>query len=190
MTRRDTTVRPPQSCEWFKAQLAPYCASELEPAEGEALEIHLSACAECSAEWQRERHLRSSLGDLSLVTCPDRVTRAILAEIEDVQAPSTRYPNLSRQWTTWSGLVAAAVAVFLLTVNPWSGPVDPKPGPEFSPQEIATARKEARASLALAATILSRTEKSTFQEVFGQTLPESLTRSIKTLMTPPEGGQG
>jgi anti-sigma factor RsiW len=187
MTGRDNTVRPLRSCEGFEVQLAPYCASELDPQEIEELEIHLASCSECAAELQRERHLRATMGEMPVVPCPDRVTEATLAEIEGERTPQ---PELGRRWTTWTGLVAAVLALALLASSPWQNAGGPDQAETYTAQEIAQARADARASLILTAAILNMTEKSTVKEVFGLTLPKTLNRSIKTLMTTPEGGQG
>lgn len=191
MNRRDQSPPPLATCEWTAAQLAPYCAGELEAGKTEQVDIHLECCPACRAELAREQDLRNTLSHLPLVECPARVTAAILEETQfdgAPPAPAVRV-SLARQWTSYLGWAAAAAAAFLIV---WSTdrPVEKSGQGNFTAQEITTARQEARASLLLTATILNRTERSTVKEVFGQTLPASLSRSIKTIMTSPEGGQG
>nr|MEE4269110.1 zf-HC2 domain-containing protein [Candidatus Krumholzibacteria bacterium] len=182
------------ACEAVVAELAPYCAGELDRTETAGVEDHLDICPECRAELQRERHLRAALSGLPLVACPQRVTDNILREIEATEIPDGHTARrFGKNWVAISGWATAAAVAALLVFSGWPQGQDPRTPPqgsEYSAEDIALARRQAAASLRLAAVILNQTERSTVQEVFGQALPTSLTRSIKVLVTPPEGGQG
>ncbi len=182
------------ACESLAVELASYSAGELDQAEVTRVQDHLEICPECRAELQRERHLRAALSGLPLVTCPPRVTDNILQEIgaaETQDVPRSRPFN--QKWWAISGWATAAAVAALLMFGGWPqkevSQVSPQ-GSEYSAEDIALARQQAAASLRLAAVILNHTERSTVQEVFGQALPTSLTRTLKIIVTPPEGGQG
>jgi anti-sigma factor RsiW len=193
MNTRNPENRPqPESCTATEMLLAEYCAGDLEFAQNKLVEDHLDACPACRAELSRERFLRGHLEELPLASCPDRVTRAIMAEV-DGNGSGTREPALpepSRRWAGWiGGLAAAAAALLLLVGTPGQDPV-PGMAPRYTPEEIAAARQDLQRSLLLTARILDRTERSTVKEVFGRTLPESLNQSLKSIITPAEGEQG
>jgi anti-sigma factor RsiW len=182
------------ACEVIAAELASYCAGELDRTEAASIEDHLVICPECRAELQRERHLRVALSGLPLVACPQRVTDNIMREIDATEILDEPTPRRSgKNWVAISGWATAAAVAVLLVFSGWpqgNAPQVPPQDSEYSAEDIALARQQAAASLRLAAAILNQTERSTVQEVFGQALPTSLTRSIKVLVTPPEGGQG
>ena len=186
-----------ERCAGTEILLTEYCAGELDLAEAALVESHLQQCSACRAERDRELYLREILATLPVVSCPTRVTDAILAKID--QEPSIGEGGrsgapLSRRWPSFVGWAAAAAALVLLL----SSPRDPGRSaseiqtvqPQYSAAEVQAARQDLKRGLLLAARIIDHTERSTVKEVFGHTLPESLTRSIKTLMTTPEGGQG
>jgi anti-sigma factor RsiW len=198
MTGRMETNRPENGqCAAVEILLAEYRGGELDRAEAQLVEDHLGQCRACRAELARELHLSDSLGSLPLVKCPQRVTDAILAVVDETESiPAARPvdPPLSRRWTTFVGLAAAAAALVLMLAGPLdNGQPDQKSRAGesvYTQAEVDAARADLKRSLQLTARIINQTERSTVKEVFGHTLPESLTRSIKTLMTTPEGGQG
>ncbi|MBU0742381.1 hypothetical protein KJ554_08555, partial [bacterium] len=97
-------------------------------------------------------------------------------------------------WRRAVGALAAAAAVLALVfAAPWRdrpGGTDVAGAGGWSEQEIRIARGEIRLSLALAARIIEKTERRTVDEVFGHRLPGAVTRSVKTLTSSLEGGQG
>lgn len=188
------TTRP-GNCSEYQIMMASYVGDELDEKATAQLEEHLNHCSECRAELARENQLRQTLAQMPLEVCPQRVTRKILEQIEGPESPQEKprpIPNLHRQWTSYTGWVAAAAAVFLLVVNPWAenAPSPESARPQYTAQEIQAARQDLKYSLRLTAAIIKDTERSTVKEVFGNKLSQSLSRSIKTLMTTPEGGQG
>ena len=175
------------SCAAIEILLAEYEAGELDQVESSLVSAHLEICCECRAELAREKFLRGTLSDLPLVTCPQRVTDGIMAEVEarpDSASPDRR----ARRLNPILGWAAAAAAVVLLMTSPMVQ--NRNAAPEFTPEEIQSASQDAQRGLMIAIRVLNQTERSTVKEVFGQTLPESLSRSIKTIINTPEGGQG
>ena len=174
-------------CAAIEILLAEFEAGELDQAEANLVSAHLEICAECRAELAREKFLRGTLSDLPLVACPQRVTENILATVGSRPESAEPKPR-PRRLNPILGWAAAAAAVVLVMTSPL---VKDRPSsPEFTPQEIQTARQDAQRGLLMAVRVLNQTERSTVKEVFGQTLPESLSRSIKTIINTPEGGQG
>lgn len=182
------------SCAAVEILLTEYEARELDPAEVAVVETHLETCAECRAELAREKFLRGTLADLPVVPCPQKVTAKIMAATQD-QAESAEPQPESRRLGRVLSWAAAAAAVVLIMTSPMVGDRSSHdPGQlavhEFTPEEIQAARQDAQRGLLLTARILNRTERATVKEVFGHTLPESLSRPIKSLINTPEGGQG
>ena len=135
------------------------------------------------------------MADLPLASCPEQVTEKIMAAIGNKSTAAVSPAGKSRRLNPILGWAAAAAAAVLIVTSPLvsdrSGNTpDQVAVPEFTPEEIQAARLDAERGLLLAARILSRTERSTVKEVFGQTLPESLSRSIKSIINTPEGEQG
>ena len=190
------------ACTAIEILLASHVSGELDLAEKSLVEDHLACCQLCQAELAREIYLRQTLETLPLVKCPPRVTRSLLQEIDHPEANpmnSGAKNSLSRQWTSYLGWAAAAAAVVLLVINPLgSKPEDPANAAKtevaaaesYSPEEIAAAKEDLKRGLLLTAAIINRTERSTVKEVFGEALPNSISRTLKTIMTTPEGEQG
>lgn len=192
----DTNQKRHDRCSGIELLLTEYSAGELDHNQVVVVESHLENCAECRAELAREIYLRGSLADLPVVPCPDRVTESLLDVIDgkvDQPVVASAKPSLSRHWTSFVGWAAAAAAVILILTNPLDTvqtTTDPAAQPQWSEAEIRAARQDLKRSLLLTARYLDHTERSTVKEVFGQTLPESISRSLKTLLITPEGGQG
>lgn len=186
-----------ERCTAVAIQLTEYCAGELDPQEAAPVREHLALCSACRNELAREQALRQELAGLPLVRCPAHLARRLQA-VATGESDAQR-PDLLHRWSSLVGAVAAAAAVaLLLWGNPQAsrqdlGPVTATASVQdqvWTKAEIASAREELRLGLLLTARILDQTERSTVKEVLGRTLPRTVNRSLKTLMTPPEGGQG
>lgn len=175
-------------CERASERLADYAAGSLDAARRADLERHLAGCAACRDELARERALRDVLSSMPRLRCPDRVSEAILAEVEGPAAPRGRIFRFAGWRRAAAGAVAAAAALVLLL----AGPLGERDTGEraWSEEEILTARAEVRYGLALAARIIGDTEKKTMGQVFGERLPDALDETMKALTTLLEGGQG
>ena len=188
-------------CLEIELILADYADGCLNAAEHEGVTRHLDRCPACRAELGRELHLRGELGSLPVEKCPEQVTDRILAALdaESRQQPTQAEPGPAPRWNgrlrTWG---AAAVAVAATVVFLVTGPLSRAPGPQeldtehspYSEAEIKLAKAELTQGLLLTLQHLDRSERAAVKEVFGRALPASFKRSLKTVITPPEGGQG
>jgi len=183
------------SCAGIVDRLAGYVAEDLEAHEVAEVERHLAVCEDCRGELAAEKTLRESLGTLPVVRCPDRVSETILAGVDasgDGNATARRrvVPFGWRRATV--GLAAAAAVLALFLVGPLGDRTDHTElaANTWTEQELASARSDILATLALTAEIINRTERKTVDEVFGRHLPGAVSSSIKTLTAYLEGGQG
>ncbi len=185
-------------CDRIEILLTSYAAGDLGPDEHAEVERHLVACQGCRGELLRERTLRDTLASMPLIPCPDRVTDAVMAAVdadENRARAAIRRIGFHGRRRAAVGMLAAAAVLALVFVVPSSeraivDPVAETSEQTWSEEEILTARGEVRFTLALAARIIEKTEKSTISEVFGQRLPGVVTKSVKTLASSLEGGQG
>jgi anti-sigma factor RsiW len=171
-----------RDCDFCEIHLTAYAAGELGATDCDVLEAHLADCADCRAELAREEELRGLLHGLPAATCPDRVARSLqdrLALDHDGATVGTGFRRRLRAGV--AGLVAAALAGLLLV------PVlrhDPVPVPAagdatYTAAEIARARREVVAVLALTADVLARSRERTMTDVFGDRLPDAVSGSLR-----------
>jgi anti-sigma factor RsiW len=210
----DKHSRSVHSCLDCELLLPDYADGGLDCRIHEQVADHLDSCAACRAELGRELHLRGELGSLPVESCPDTVTARIMAAIaeeedEGAREDWARSADRSRPWarlTPYLGWAAAAAAAAVLIWGPGPDslfttngvPAGQPPamalsaGEEsvYTADEIAAAREELAQGLVLTMQYLDRTERSTLKEVFGKTLPRSLTSTLKTVINTPEGEQG
>ena len=175
-------------CREIELQLAEYAADELAPSAANLVADHLVCCRPCRAELARERALLGTLADLPLVACPDRVTTAILAAIE---TEPTRAPWYRLTWNrpAMTGLAAALALVILVPLGWHQYTRNPREDQVYSREEIQAARRDATAALLLATRVIDRGERQTARRL-GNSLPETLTKTLKTITARGEGGQG
>jgi len=187
-----------RDCERIEILLTPYAAGDLAPDACAEVERHLAVCRGCRDELDRERTLRDTLTAMPMIPCPDRVTDEVMAIVESDEDRG-RAVIFRAGFNGWRraavGLVAAAAVLALIFVAPWSesptaDPLADQGDRTWSDEEIRTARGELRYTLALAARIIEESEKSTISEVFGRQLPGVVTKSVKTVTSSLEGGQG
>ncbi len=204
MTPDTSSLSSGSSCLDFELHLAEYAEGSLSAHQHDLVADHLDHCPMCRAELGRELHLRGELGSLPVEECPARVTRNLLTLVEAEEGPASA--PIRPRTATWRrinpflGWAAAAAAAAVLIWAPLQGGSEAErqaearlattAPAEYSPQEIKAARADLARSLLLTMQVLDRSERSTVKEVFGRTLPRSLSRSLKTVITPPEGGQG
>ena len=169
-------------CHEIQLQLTEYAGGDLLPAEAAEVARHLDGCPACRRELALENSLRTTLGSLPRVTCPEGVGRA--------DEEPTSHPI--RRWTRWpvgAGLVAAASLAALLIGGLIDRSVDPDPAAPWSAREIAAAREDMLYTLALTAEVLERTQREAVVDVFGDRLPGALNGSLK-LKSLPKGDEG
>jgi anti-sigma factor RsiW len=70
------------SCDKIRQKLDPYLNGTLDHDETERIQKHLASCEGCRLMFEEERHWIHELSTLPLIPCPERVTEAILADVE------------------------------------------------------------------------------------------------------------
>lgn len=197
MKREYRAPRGEEHCAAAALLLTGYVAGELDGDQAASLREHLARCPRCREELAREQVLRRAVAGLPLVKCPPRLARRLRDLPFEVPRPARPTPRF--RWPALVGSAAAAAALALLLRGPGPAPTPARTEspvtatvtePAWTEAEIAGARDDLKRGLLLTARILNHTERSTVKEVFGNTLPRTLNRSLKTLMTTPEGGQG
>ena len=162
-------------CTDMEILLAEFAGDDLDAATAERVAVHVAGCDDCRAELNRELVLRRALGSLSVQEGP-----AIA-----VPASRTRRAYRRRWWSLAGGLAAAALAAAIFLP---SGPGNEPTTPTIN--DVAAVRRDACASLALAARILERSERHTVVDVFGRQLPAAIRGTLPDEAVTPEGGQG
>ncbi len=176
-----------KDCALYEIHLTDYAAGELTEPVLSALESHLGHCSACRDELAREIELRTVLGSLPLAQCPDTVT-------QNVQHGNERHAPIATDrrspwWPAGLSLVAAALLAVLLMPEFVRGPHNPGPiafdseiaAPNFSAAEIAQARRDVIATLALAVDVLDRSRNQTVVNVFGARLPAAISGTLRPL---------
>ena len=176
-----------RDCDFYEIHLAAYAAGDMADGERELLTAHLDTCDACRAELAREMDLRLLLGELPAARCPDAVSRS-LHEILDLDAPQVAADDRRSAWA-WigpAGVVAAALVALLLVPGLRDGaPPTPQAAQEaYSEAEVAQARREVLAVLALTADVLDRSSGRTMSNVFGDRLPEAVSGSLRSPHAP------
>ncbi|MFT5233773.1 MAG: anti-sigma factor RsiW [Candidatus Krumholzibacteriia bacterium] len=169
-----------KDCTEHMIQMTAYTGDELDTNERLALENHLSRCGDCRDELAREWGLRHRMSGLPPVVCPDHVVEAIMAQTQISSAPQAT----SHRWWSWSAVAVAAVLAVLflpgltgvLTSDSTNHVVASRD--EFTAEEVAQAKRDVIATLALAAEVVSRSGESTMTDIFGTRLPKSLSGSL------------
>ncbi len=186
-----------QDCTLYEIKLGDYAAGELNEPDLSVVQKHLTQCADCQAELDREMELRVVLSGLPQAQCPDSVTDFLhdkLALDTDAALPRIeKLPTTSRTgwWPAGFGLVAAALLAVLMIPGLLDGPHGPEQvatatdevAPEFTAAEIAQARHDVIATLAMAAEVLDRSRDNAVVDVFGTRLPRAITESLRPLAT-------
>jgi len=177
-----------QNCTLYELKLADYAAGDLQQPDLGVVDTHLEICADCRAELAREMELRTVLGEMPTVACPDSVTQFFGDLLESDVQPSVQH-NRANWWPAGLGLIAAALLAVLMVPGLLTGPPQPQQVATndsdislgFSAAEIAQARHDVIATLAMAAEILDRSRDNTVVNVFGSRLPEAITGSLRPL---------
>ena len=199
-------------------ELAAWAAGELEPGLREAVAAHLADCPACRRELDRELALRATLAGLPTATCPAAVSDRVLAAIAGEQARARRGRlRLAATGALAAAALAAALLLRPGGERPdGAGPVagnpverpavetrPPRPAPApfdpvahasamkaagYTPEQVAAARRDLIRTVALAATVLDRTGRQTFSDVFSERLPAAVAGSLRPLDDPTRGG--
>lgn len=179
-------------CHEIEILLTEFAAGELLPAEQAQVTRHLVGCRPCREEAARETQLRSMLGALPSVPCPERLTAAIRQQTVDVAVPVPG-PLAWLSPSVRMGLVAAALMIAILAPGLFrpspDGQVAPATESAWSQQDIAAARKDMLYTLGLTAEVLNRSSRNSMADVFGDRIPQAINGSLKLKPLNP-GGKG
>jgi anti-sigma-K factor RskA len=100
-----------------------YAVDALDGQEREAFERHLADCDACQAEVDSLREAAASLADMVALTPPAHLRDAVLRDISTVRplppviTSESRRP-LRRAWLAGSVIAAAAIALFVVLIQP------------------------------------------------------------------------
>ncbi len=173
-------------CEACGPELGAYLLGDLDDEARAGIAAHLDGCAACRAELARDRALRDALGGLPVAACPADVSDRILAAVADEQAAGRRRDRRRAGYGMAAGLLAATVAGLLL-LRP-GGPLRGPAAGDYSPEQVAAARREMIETLTLTARVLDRTGRHTIVDVFSDQLPSAVEGSLRPLDDPTRGG--
>jgi anti-sigma factor RsiW len=180
MTKSNKSI----SCSLTQAKIEAYLDAELSRKEAAEVESHLSECQVCTAELARAKEVRSTLRELPEVSCPDRVTRAVLAQARaDLRSEHRRrLRDWLSTWTApaWRPALATATLVALLATALLVGRREESP-PAVSPEELARAEVEVKWTLAYLGEMGRRAGFLVREEVIESQVVEPVKRAVETL---------
>lgn len=129
---------------------------------------------------RRSQPLEDALGELPLL-------RLSAARRQRIAAIAAATP----QRRAWPRLVAMAACLVLALGASWFTWWRPAPPADrYSAAQIDAARQQARTTLLLTAEVVAAAEKQAVLDVFGEQLPQTLKKSLRTALTPSRGGEG
>lgn len=175
------------NCPDVELLLAEFAAQELQASQAEAVSRHLDRCPACRAELAREQELSLVVESLPLVPWPDRVARTQSGANLDIPVKRRILRTL---WPAAAPLAAAAVLVLVLLPGNGSDLIIDSDGHAWQRTELESARADLKWTLNLTANAIDRTERNAMAEVFGRKLPQTLTGSLRNVLTNVQGGQG
>lgn len=185
-------------CNHIESMLTEYLSDELHnteelgPLERAIVDEHLAECAACRIELAAAREIATGFASLPPASCPDELSRRILAGVDDELAGRTRTGRRQRpafwRMTGLAGTVAAAVLLALVLPNrtPVSPDMATLPAADSTSIRVDQARQELLWTLAYTASVIDRSEKRSLADVWRQVrsrTPDSHTAAIP-------GGQG
>jgi anti-sigma factor RsiW len=173
-------------CDACGPELGAYLLGESSDEARREVDAHLAACTACRDELERERALRTALGDLPTATCPGAVTARILAVV-DAEYAATRRRNRRLRGVGLAGGLLAATLAAVLFLRPGAA-LRGASAEHYTPEQVATARHELIQTLTLTARVLDQAGRSTLVDVFNDQLPSAVEGSLRPLDDPTRGG--
>jgi anti-sigma factor RsiW len=170
-----------ERCQRTRRQLAAYLDADLSRQERTQVQEHLAGCRACRRELASEQSIVDGLASLPVLPCPDPLARSIEDAVSRAPARPSRVWERRRFTLGWRSLALAAAAVLAgvaLLGLPAARQLIPRSGGP-SPQEVLAARRQARASLILAARVIDKAERHAFRD---------LTRRVPLMLS--ESGNG
>ena len=171
----------PEHCEDIRKKIDNYIIGQLSEHESEKIEKHCQECENCNRELAVQKELRQSFAALPELRCPGTVTRNIEHSTYKKSFISKMPPTV--KWM--GGLATAAVLVIALLINPKT---EEAPLQGYTPAELEQKKKELTWGLAHVGKTMDKAEKKAVGEVFFDTLPKEMNRSLKKTFEILSGG--
>lgn len=106
------------NCERVRNLLSAYLDRELSPEESHRVRAHLVTCGGCNAEFEAEREIKETLGDLPSLEPPADFLPDLFHRLESEPAPgAVWFPSPLLRWAAVGA--AAAVLLALPVVRQW-----------------------------------------------------------------------
>lgn len=187
----------PRTCSQFQELVESFVDGESAAAEADFVRVHAAACATCREELARARELVRELRRLPPLSCPPRVTAAVLARAaaevgEGGPAPAAarRIPHrfgggwrrLSAAPAWGPALAAAAAAAFLSAAL-----LIPRPATSPTPAMTAAELAEAQQEIKLAFAYIGRVGRQAGGRVADEMVDQVLAPTRQAFGLPPEG---
>ncbi|MBN2415785.1 hypothetical protein JXO52_08075 [bacterium] len=167
-----------RSCEHIERLLYDKGIKGLSPFERMRLKIHAARCAECRGHVVFEKGLSELFAGARVYDCPPEVrefiSRRTAGERRSVQTLGRLFALRRYSYAA----VAAAALVIIFLLHPLAA-VRQEAGPEYTPEQIARARKQAEWSLALTGSLLNKTNREAVEDVLLNKVPESIKTSLE-----------
>jgi anti-sigma factor RsiW len=158
-------------------QFDAYLDGLLPPAEAAAFEAHAQTCSACADELALASRIRTTLRTEPTVPCPDDVYEGALARITAVQQHRPAQSSARRRRPLWRGVTAMALVLFALGLGVVVTQFN-SPEPEYTAQEIETARHEVELALALLSDASRDAGLHIQRDVIGQGVVAPLQRQL------------
>ncbi|NBC17626.1 MAG: hypothetical protein GVY18_09970 [Bacteroidetes bacterium] len=177
---------PTPTSDWIDDRIDAYLDGDLPEDERAAVEQHLAVHPDAKAEVTLARRVRDGLRALPEPTCPDRVTRTVLAEVHRRQR-ADRFQRLrawiERQWLQfWQPALAMSVLLLLIATALLVGQ-PPQPSPNaVADAEVQHALDEVRWTLAYLSDVSQQAGASVRDEVLERRVVAPMHRAVHPLV--------
>lgn len=174
---------------WIDERLEAYLDGDLPDDEQAAMEQHLAADPSWEAEVRLARQVRDGLQAFPRPTCPDRVTRTVLAEARRRQRADQLHRLrawVEQRWLNlWQPALAMSVLLLLVASALLLGQ-PPQPAPSVAEQdEVEQALDEVRWTLAYLSEVSQQAGSSVRDEVLNRRVVTPVHRAVHPLVTDP-----
>lgn len=167
-----------QSCEHIEQMLFNKGMRGLSPLDRLRLNMHIARCGECREQYAFEKGLNDLFAGARIHDCPAEVREIIRRKtVGDKKSVRTLSRLFAVRRYTYVAIAAAAVVIMLMfhPVNTGNrgGTM------QYTPEQVALARKQAEWSLAYAGSVLNKTNRRAVEDALLEQVPESIKASIE-----------
>ena len=159
-------------------RLDAYLDGLLAPDEAHAFESHAHTCSACATELALASRIRTALRTEPAVACPDDVFDSALARITALQQDRPARTRARHRRPLWRGVTAMALVLFALAFGAVVMQFNPSE-PEYTAQEVDTARQEVELALALMSDASRNAGLHIQRDVIGQGIVAPLQRQLR-----------